>query len=147
MNEVVECSTAALHLLARDPYNRLIMRQLNVIPMFVQVRPFSNYYGFLIIRIQGNFYSPIKPYLYLFWHRIQFIPLCLFLVLHVLCLLFIVYCLQLLYMRNEGIQRAAVGGLSELALDPEGAEQIEREGAPTPLGELLHSPNEGIGNQ
>ena len=50
-------------------------------------------------------------------------------------------------MRNEGIQRAAVGGLSELALDPEGAEQIEREGAPTPLGELLHSPNEGIGNQ
>ena len=58
----------------------------------------------------------------------------------------VVYCLQLLYMRNEGIQRAAVGGLSELALDPEGAEQIEREGAPTPLGELLHSPNEGIGN-
>lgn len=48
-------------------------------------------------------------------------------------------------MRNEGIQRAAVGALSELALDPEGAEQIEREGAPTPLGELLHSPNEGIG--
>lgn len=37
MNEVVECSTAALHLLAKDPYNRLIMRQLNVIPMFVQV--------------------------------------------------------------------------------------------------------------
>ena len=37
MNEVVECSTGALHLLARDSYNRLIMRQLNVIPMFVQV--------------------------------------------------------------------------------------------------------------
>lgn len=37
MDEVVECSTGALHLLARDAYNRLIMRQLNVIPMFVQV--------------------------------------------------------------------------------------------------------------
>lgn len=48
-------------------------------------------------------------------------------------------------MRNEGIQRAAVGALSELALDSEGAEQIEREGASTPLTDLLHSNNEGIG--
>ncbi len=54
-------------------------------------------------------------------------------------------CLQLLYTRNEGIQRAAVGALSELALDPEGAEQIERENANVPLTELLHSTNEGIG--
>ena len=38
MGEVVECSTAALHLLARDSYNRIIMRQLNIIPTFVQVR-------------------------------------------------------------------------------------------------------------
>ena len=37
MDEVVDCSTAALHLMARDPYNRLIMRQLNVIPTFIQV--------------------------------------------------------------------------------------------------------------
>lgn len=50
-------------------------------------------------------------------------------------------------MRNEGIQRAAVGALTELALDPEGVEQIEREGAPTPLADLLHSTNEGIGNE
>lgn len=48
-------------------------------------------------------------------------------------------------MRNEGIQRVAVGALSELATDPEGAEQIEREGAPAPLNDLLHSHNEAIG--
>lgn len=38
MNEVVECSTTALHLLARNQLNRIIMRQLNVIPTFVQVK-------------------------------------------------------------------------------------------------------------
>ena len=38
-----------------------------------------------------------------------------------------------------------MGALSELALDPEGAEQIERESARVPLTELLHSTNEGIG--
>lgn len=37
MDEVVESSCSALHLMAKDPYNRLIMRQLNVIPTFVQV--------------------------------------------------------------------------------------------------------------
>lgn len=52
MNEVVECSTAALHLLARDPYNRLIMRQLNVIPMFVQVS-----YRILRSNFKYSFYS------------------------------------------------------------------------------------------
>ena len=57
----------------------------------------------------------------------------------------IYYFLKLLYTRHEGIQRSAVGALSELALDPEGAEQIEREGASTPLTDLLHSTNEGIG--
>lgn len=38
-----------------------------------------------------------------------------------------------------------MGALSELATDPEGAEQIERENANVPLTELLHSNNEGIG--
>lgn len=50
-------------------------------------------------------------------------------------------------MRDENIQRAAVGALSELAVDPEGAEQIEREGASAPLTNLLHSTNEGIGKR
>ena len=50
-------------------------------------------------------------------------------------------------MRDEGIQRAAVGALSEIAVDPEGAEQIEREGASAPLTSLLHSTNEGIGRR
>ncbi len=37
MDEIVEVSVGALHLLARDPGNRVLMRQLNCIPLFVQV--------------------------------------------------------------------------------------------------------------
>lgn len=37
MDEVVEVSVGALHLLARDQGNRAIMRQLNCIPLFVKV--------------------------------------------------------------------------------------------------------------
>ena len=37
MDEIVEVSVGALHLLARDPNNRAVMRQLNSIPLFVQV--------------------------------------------------------------------------------------------------------------
>lgn len=37
MDEVVEVSVGSLHLLARDPANRVVMRQLNCIPLFVQV--------------------------------------------------------------------------------------------------------------
>ena len=110
MDEVVDCSTAALHLMARDPYNRLIMRQLNVIPTFVQVGEHMHVLPTLLSTIT-------------FW-LVSF---------------------QLLYTRHEGIQRAAVGALSELALDPEGADQIEREKASEPLTELLHSTNEAIG--
>ena len=37
MDEVVEVSVGALHLLARTPENRQTMRQLNTIRLFVQV--------------------------------------------------------------------------------------------------------------
>ena len=37
IDEVVEVSVGALHLLARDQANRAIMRQLNCIPLFVKV--------------------------------------------------------------------------------------------------------------
>lgn len=37
MDEVVEVSVGALHLLARSPENRQTMRQLNTIRLFVQV--------------------------------------------------------------------------------------------------------------
>ena len=37
MDEVVEVSVGALHLLARDQANHAIMRQLNCIPLFVKV--------------------------------------------------------------------------------------------------------------
>jgi len=52
---------------------------------------------------------------------------------------------QLLFNEIENIQRVAAGVLCELAVDKEGAEAIEAEGATAPLTELLHSRNEGVG--
>ena len=37
MDEVVEVSVGALHLLARSPENRHTMRKLNTVKLFVQV--------------------------------------------------------------------------------------------------------------
>ena len=45
----------------------------------------------------------------------------------------------------ENIQRVAAGVLCELAQDKESAVVIENEGASSPLTELLHSRNEGVG--
>lgn len=38
MEEIVEGCTGALHILARDPMNRMEIFRLNTIPLFVQVR-------------------------------------------------------------------------------------------------------------
>lgn len=37
MEEIVEGCTGALHILARDLHNRVVIRGLNTIPLFVQV--------------------------------------------------------------------------------------------------------------
>ena len=37
MDEIMEVSVGALHLLARDPASRMTIRQLNSIPFFVLV--------------------------------------------------------------------------------------------------------------
>lgn len=37
MEEIVEGCTGALHILARDIHNRIVIRGLNTIPLFVQV--------------------------------------------------------------------------------------------------------------
>ena len=37
MDEVVDVCVGSLHLIARDPNSRLILRQLNSIPLFIQV--------------------------------------------------------------------------------------------------------------
>lgn len=42
MEEIVEGCTGALHILARDVHNRIVIRGLNTIPLFVQVR-FSHF--------------------------------------------------------------------------------------------------------
>lgn len=39
MEEIVEGCTGALHILARDVHNRIVIRGLNTIPLFVQVQP------------------------------------------------------------------------------------------------------------
>lgn len=39
MEEIVEGCTGALHILARDVHNRIVIRGLNTIPLFVQVSP------------------------------------------------------------------------------------------------------------
>ena len=54
---------------------------------------------------------------------------------------------QLLYSPTENITRVAAGVLCELAQDPDGAVQIERENATQPLTDLLHSRNESIGKK
>lgn len=37
MEDIVEGTVGALHILAREPNNRAVIRSLNVIPLFVQV--------------------------------------------------------------------------------------------------------------
>ena len=41
MEEIVEGCTGALHILARDVHNRIVIRGLNTIPLFVQVGEIS----------------------------------------------------------------------------------------------------------
>ena len=38
MEEIVEGTTGALHILAREAHNRALIRGLNCIPLFIQVR-------------------------------------------------------------------------------------------------------------
>lgn len=54
---------------------------------------------------------------------------------------------QLLYSPGDNIKRVAAGVLCELAVDKQAAVLIDNEGASSPLMELLHSNNEGIGMQ
>lgn len=58
---------------------------------------------------------------------------------------FLTASLQLLYSPVDNVKRVAAGILCELALDKPSAEVIDSEGASSPLMELLHSNNEGIG--
>jgi hypothetical protein len=43
MEEIVEGCVGALHILARDPYNRAMIRGLQCIPVFVQVGKYDRY--------------------------------------------------------------------------------------------------------
>lgn len=55
------------------------------------------------------------------------------------------FSVQLLYSPGDNIKRVATGVLCELALDKNAALIIDSEGAASPLMDLLHSNNEGIG--
>lgn len=88
MEEIVEGTTGALHILARESHNRVLMRSQQ---------------GLIAVLV------------------------------------------QLLFNDIENVQRVAAGALCELAIDKDGADMIEAEGATAPLTELLHSRNEGVG--
>lgn len=88
MEEIVEGTTGALHILARESHNRALMRSQQ---------------GLIAVLV------------------------------------------QLLFNDIENVQRVAAGALCELAIDKDGADMIEAEGATAPLTELLHSRNEGVG--
>jgi len=151
MEEIVEGCTGALHILARDPMNRMEIFRLNTIPLFVQVRaggvrglhfatsgavgvagtaPWCGGRGAAVLGwqrpcVSGRIGSTTAP------RRL----------LHVAADL----SRQLLYSPVENIQRVAAGVLCELAQDKEAADAIDAEGASAPLMELLHSRNEGTG--
>ena len=37
MDEIADMCVGSLHLMARDPNNRMVLKQLNSIPLFIQV--------------------------------------------------------------------------------------------------------------
>ncbi|ROL42052.1 Catenin beta-1 [Anabarilius grahami] len=53
MEEIVEGCTGALHILARDIHNRIVIRGLNTIPLFVQ-------WGTKVYRIHGKCQFPVE---------------------------------------------------------------------------------------
>lgn len=57
MEEIVEGCTGALHILARDVHNRIVIRGLNTIPLFVQVRPLSNLNVLLLTNTEFGSFS------------------------------------------------------------------------------------------
>lgn len=52
MEEIVEGTVGALHILSKDEYNRQLIRQQNVIPVFVQLLFYND-----IENIQVGFFS------------------------------------------------------------------------------------------
>ena len=53
MEEIVEGCTGALHILARDPMNRMEIFRLNTIPLFVQVRGWGGHGGCVLSQPHG----------------------------------------------------------------------------------------------
>ena len=47
MEDIVEGTVGALHILAREPNNRAVIRSLNVIPLFIQVRANNKVFVFV----------------------------------------------------------------------------------------------------
>lgn len=63
MEEIVEGCTGALHILARDVHNRIVIRGLNTIPLFVQVSLSGQCSGFCNIckvDLSWNVSFPLK---------------------------------------------------------------------------------------
>lgn len=65
MEEIVEGTVGALHILAREAHNRAIIRGLNVIPVFVQVLIFyySLFFLYMLIKMYVITYLPSRYYI------------------------------------------------------------------------------------
>ena len=64
MEEIVEGTVGALHILAREAHNRAVLRGLNCIPLFVQVRKHLSiklYFLFLPINLNLCFWCSKEP--------------------------------------------------------------------------------------
>ena len=59
MEEIVEGTVGALHILAREAHNRAVIRGLNCIPLFVQVHNFLLYCCLLVYQVFRNKRSEI----------------------------------------------------------------------------------------
>lgn len=69
MEEIVEGCTGALHILARDVHNRIVIRGLNTIPLFVQVRPLRNLHLLLPTTTDFKYFSiQFQPPFFIFYN-------------------------------------------------------------------------------
>ena len=57
MEEIVEGCTGALHILARDVHNRIVIRGLNTIPLFVQVNSTQAQFFCVLVSWNSNLSS------------------------------------------------------------------------------------------
>jgi catenin beta 1 len=62
MEEIVEGTVGALHILAKEEYNRQLIRQQNVIPIFVQLLFYNDIENIQVRPIPNRIFEPNTNY-------------------------------------------------------------------------------------